>query len=366
MMFVCGSATGDILKQVNDDYDRYKYLFRGIPMNETFLFMANIAMCGMVGYAYMSAVQSADPSVVRVAFLAEDLLWTQAPRAAVEATLNSLGFSYVGTVECSPNADDLTTQMNELQGLNPNVIFTFISGPVGITYGKAMADSALQVPAITVGINVEAQDPGFWDNCSGDAANNGADGMIAMMTYAPDVEQTAETGPFLAAWAAAHPEQPIPVYTAASYDIIKGLVLALQDTATVDTESDAVVFSNDDLIAWFEDPANAQVTTSGSAGYYTLALQPLVDAGVPCYAHDLIYGPEGDATGMGVQWQDDGTGNGKLVGVWPNAAFDAVNQGIFDGAGIGPALGMDWTGFTYDGVEMFSFPLWMMQAWGWV
>jgi branched-chain amino acid transport system substrate-binding protein len=83
MMFVCGSATGDILKQVNDDYDRYKYLFRGIPMNETFLFMANIAMCGMVGYAYMSAVQSADPSVVRVAFLAEDLLWTQAPRAAV-------------------------------------------------------------------------------------------------------------------------------------------------------------------------------------------------------------------------------------------------------------------------------------------
>jgi hypothetical protein len=366
MMFVCGSATGDILKQVNDDYDRYKYLFRGIPMNETFLFMANIAMCGMVGYAYMSAVQSADPSVVRVAFLAEDLTWTLGPRAAVEATLASLGFSYVGTVECSGNAEDLTTQMNELQGLNPNIIFTFISGPVGITYGKAMADSALQVPAITVGINVEAQDPGFWDNCSGDAANNGADGMIAMMTYAPDVEQTAETGPFLAAWAAAHPEQPVPVYTAASYDIIKGLVLALQDTATVDTASDAVVFSNDDLIAWFEDPANAQVTTSGSAGYYTLALQPLVDAGVPCYAHDLIYGPEGDATGMGVQWQDDGTGNGKLVGVWPNAAFDAVNQGIFDGAGVGPALGMDWTGFTYDGIEMFSFPLWIMQAWGWV
>jgi hypothetical protein len=256
--------------------------------------------------------------------------------------------------------------MSELQGLNPNVIFTFISGPVGITYGRAMADSALQVPAITVGINVEAQDPGFWDKCSGDAANNGADGMIAMMTYAPDVEQTALTGPFLAAWAAAHPEQPIPVYTAASYDIIKGLVVALQDTATIDTGSDAVVFSNDDLIAWFENPANAQVTTSGSAGYYTLALQPLVDAGVPCYAHDLIYGPEGDATGMGVQWQDDGTGNGKLVGVWPNAAFDAVNQGIFDGSGIGPALGMDWTGFTYDGIEMFSFPLWIMQAWGWV
>jgi branched-chain amino acid transport system substrate-binding protein len=366
MMFVCGSATGDILKQVNDDYDRYKYLFRGIPMNETFLFMANIAMCGMVGYAYMSAVQSADPSVVRVAFLAEDLTWTVSPRAAVEATLASLGFTYVGTVECSPNAEDLTTQMNELQGLQPNIIFTFVSGPVGITYGKAMADSALQVPAITVGINVEAQDPGFWDKCSGDAANNGAEGMIAMMTYAPDVEQTAETGPFLAAWAAAHPEQAIPVYTAASYDIIKGLVLALQDTATVDTESDAVVFSNDDLVAWFEDPANAQVTTSGSAGYYTLALQPLVDAGVPCYAHDLIYGPEGDATGMGVQWQDDGTGNGKLVGVWPNAAFDAVNQGIFDGSGIGPALGMDWTGFTYDGIEMFSFPLWIMQAWGWV
>ena len=365
MMFVCGSATGDILKQVNDDYDRYKYLFRGIPMNESFLFIATITMLGMVGHTYMEAIQSADPSVVKVAFLAEDLEWTVVPRATVLAMIGALGFTYVGTVECSGNADDLTTQMNELNGLTPNVIFTFLSGPVGITYGKAMADSALQVPAITVGINVEGQDPGYWDKCTGDAGNNGADGQIGMMTYAPNVEQTAETASFLAAWAAAHPESPIPIYTAASYDIIKGLVLALQDTATVDADSGAVVFSNDDLIAWYEDPANAQVTTSGTAGYYSSALQPLVDAGVPCYAHDLIYGPETDATGLGVQWQDDGTGSGKLVGVWPHAAFEAVNQALWDGTGIGTALGMDWTGFTYDGIEMFSFPLWIMQAWGW-
>ena len=366
MFFVCGSATGSILKQVNDDYDRYKYLFRGIPMNETFLFIATITMLGMVGHTYMAAVQSADPSIIRVAFLAEDLEWTVVPRATVQAMIGALGFTYVGTTECSGNADDLTTQMNELQGLNPNVIFTFISGPVGITYGKAMADSALQVPAITVGINVEAQDPGFWDKCTGDAGNNGADGQISLMIYAPNVEQTAETGPFLDAWAAAHPESPVPIYTAASYDIVKGLVVALQDTATVDADSGAVVFSNDDLIAWFEDPANAQVTTfSGKAGYYTSALQPLVDAGLPCYAHDLIYGPEAEATGLGVQWQDDGAGNGEKMGVWPHAAFDAVNQALWDGAGIGPALGMNWTGFTYDGIEMFSFPLWIMQAWGW-
>jgi len=365
MMFICGSATASILEQVNEDYDRYKYLFRAQPLNEIFLFMDCITMLGMVGYTYMGAVQSADPSVVRVAFLAEDLEWTVVPRASVLGAVQGLGFTHTGTVECSDTATDLTTQMNELQGMNPNIIFTFISGPAGIAYGKAQADSALQVPAITVGINVEGQDPAYWDKCTGDAANNGADGQIGLMTYAPNVQQTAETAPFLAAWAAAHPESPVPIYTAASYDIIKGLVLALQDTATVDTESGAVVFSNDDIIDWFEDPANAQVTTSGTAGYYSSALQPLVDAGVPCYAHDLIYGPETDATGLGVQWQDDGTGNGKLVGVWPHPAFDAVNQALWDGAGIGTALGMDWTGFTYDGIEMFSFPLWIMQLWGW-
>ena len=365
MFFVDGSATASILEQVNDDYDRYKYLFRAMPNNESFLFLATITMMAMVGHTYMGAIGTADTSVVKVAFLAEDLEWTVYPRAVVQAMIASLGFTHVGTVECSDTATDLSTQMNELKGMNPNIIFTFISGPVGITYGKAMADSALQIPAITVGINVEAQDPAYWSKCTGDAGNNGADGQIGMMLYAPNVEQTAKTKPFLDAWAAAYPQSPVPIYTGASYDAIQGLVVALQDTATIDADSGAVVFSNDDLIDWYENPANAQVTTSGSAGYYSLALQPLVDAGVPCYAHDLIYGPESNAVGLGVQWQDDGTGNGKKVGVWPNATFGALNQALWDGTGIAPALGMDWTTFEYDGVELFKFPYWIMHLWGW-
>jgi branched-chain amino acid transport system substrate-binding protein len=363
MFIICGSATGSILEQVNDDYDRYKYLFRGQPLNEIFLFMDCIAMMGMVGYTYMGAVQSEDPSVVRVAFLAEDLEWTVSPRASVAGAVAGLGFTHAGTVECSSTAEDLTTQMNELQGMSPNIIFTFLSGPVGITYGKALADSALQVPAITVGINVEAQDPGYWDKCTGDAGNNGADGQLTLMTWAPNVEQTAKTAPFLTAWAADHPTSPIPIYTAATYDIINGLVVALQDTVTIDTTTNAPVFSNDDLIAWYENPANTQVTTSGKAGFYTTALQPLVDAGVPCYAHDLIFGPENMATGLGCQWQDDGTGSGTIVGVWPKLEFKAVTDGIF--GAVNGALGLDWTGYEYEGTEMFSFPYWIMHLWGW-
>jgi len=252
--------------------------------------------------------------------------------------------------------------MNELKNMGPNIIFTFLSGPVGISYGKAMATSALQVPAITVGINVEAQDPAYWSKCTGDAGNNGADGQLTLMTWAPNIEQTAKTGPFLDAWAAAHPTSPLPIYTASTYDIIKGLVVALKATVTINATLDAPVFSYDDLIDWYEDPANIQVTTSGKAGYYTAAYQPLVAAGVPCYAHDLMFGPQQMATGLGVQWQDDGTGNGKVVGVWPHSAFLAVTNGIF--GALNGALGLNWTGYQYAGTEMFEFPYWILHAWG--
>jgi len=298
-----------------------------------------------------------------VAFLAEDLEWTVYPRAVVQQFIGGLHYTYVGTATCSDTATDLSTQMNELKAMNPTIIFPFLSGPVGITYGKAQADSALQVPAITVGINVESQDPNYWGKCTGDAGNNGADGQITLMTWAPNIRQTAKTGPFLDAWAAAHPTSSLPIYTAATYDIIKGLVVALQATVTINTTSDTPVFEYDDLIEWYEDPGNIQVTTSGKAGYYTLASQPLVTAGVPCYAHDLMFGPAMMATGLGVEWQDDGTGKGKLVGVWPNATFAALNQALCP---FNTALGLNWTGYQYTGVEMFKFPNWVMHAWGWV
>ena len=36
MFFVAGSATGTILQQVNNNYAKYKYLFRATPINESF------------------------------------------------------------------------------------------------------------------------------------------------------------------------------------------------------------------------------------------------------------------------------------------------------------------------------------------
>jgi len=361
MMFICGSATGSILAQVNTNYDKYKYLFRSQPLNDTFLFINCVMMLGMLGSGYLAAIHSTNTSLVRVAFLAEDLDWTVTPRAIVQQYIAALHYTYAGTVTCSDTATDLSTQMNQLKAMQPTVIFPFLSGPVGITYGKAQASSALQVPAVSVGINVESQDPNYWSKCTGDAANNGADGQITLMTWAPNVQQTTKTKPFLDAWAAAHPTSPLPIYTAATYDIINGLVAALQATVTINATSDAPVFSYDDLIKWYEDPANMQVTTSGKAAYYTTAQQPLVTAGVPCYAHDLKYGPGQLATGLGVEWEDAGGGNGKLVGVWPNSTFAALNQALCP---FNTALGLNWTGFTFPGIQMFQIPYWVLHAWG--
>ena len=368
MYFICGSATTDLLAQVNANYEKYKYLFRCQPVNDTFLFVDCIMMMGMVGYTYLEAISSPNTTDVRVAFLAENLLWTAAPREAVLEAIEGLNFTYMGTQTCSDTADDLSAQMTIIDGWDPTIIFTFLSGPVGITYGKAQGNTATQVAAMTVGINVESQDPGYWDKCVGDA-NNGADGQITLMTWAPGVNQTVETAPFLSAWETAYPTNPVPIYTASTYDIIKALVLSLQNKATVNTETGNVEVLATDIIAWWESSANAQTTTSGTAGFYTLAHQGLVTAGFPTYAHDLKYGPNYKATGLGVEWINDGggygVGHGETVGVWPHADFDEVNQGISDDAFLG-YLGLNWTDFTYPGIQQFSFPYWVMHEWGWV
>jgi len=377
MMFICGSATAAILEQVNDNYDKYKYLFRAQPLNEVFLFINCIMMMANVGFGLVNGPLGAGgygvfntTQDIRVAFLAEDLIWTESPRESVEEAIDGLNFTYAGTVECSDTATSLTTEMGQLAAMNPTIIFSFLSGPVGITYGKAQADSAEQVAALTVGINVESQDPNYWTQCTGDAGNNGAEGQITLMTWAPGIEQTAKTADFLDDWEAAYPAHPIPTYTAATYDIIKALVLALQDEAAVNTETGDVEVLAEDLIDWYEDPANEQVTTSGKAGFYVkdATNDYLISLGVPCYAHDLKYGPQQLATGLGVEWESTNPigggyymgGNGTVRAVWPDAALDEVNESVCP---FNAALGLNWTDFTFTGISTFGVPYWILADW---
>jgi branched-chain amino acid transport system substrate-binding protein len=361
MFFVSGSATGSILQQVNNNYAKYKYLFRTTPINETFLFVNTICMLAMVGhvvnatiYGYTGNVTLAKP---RVAFFAEDLMWTQVPIASVAAAVAGLGYTYLGTWKVSDTATDVSTELNAIQALDPHIIFTFLSGPVGLTYGKQMG--SLNISAMSLGINVEGQDPGYWDATKVSGQNWwGAEYQLSLMTWAPNINQTALTQPFLTAYQSATGR--FPIYTAATYDGIKTLVKALEATATYNATTMKTTVKADDIIAWFENPANAQVVSSGNAGYYTLAHQALVNGGVPAYAHDLKWGPN-LLTGLGVQWMNNGANQGTIKGVWPSAAFSAYTVSLT--AALSGALGLNWSGFQWPGTLMHTTPPWMIPIW---
>ncbi len=359
MFFIAGSATGSLMEQVNDNYNKYKYLFRATPINETFLFLNCIVMLAMVGSGVMTALNTSDTTDVNVAFLAEDLLWTQTPIASVAGAIGPAGLNYtnVGTWKVSDTADDLTTELNQIKAADAHIIFTFLSGPVGLTYGLQMGE--LQVPAMTVGINVESQVPTFWDATEWQAGDFGAEGMISLMTWAPNIAQSGNlTTDFLAAFETKTGE--FPIYTAATYDMIYGLVEALEDEATWDSEAAIGTVLADDVIGWFEDPANERLITSGNVGYYSTALGGYVDAGVPCFAHDLKYGPA-YATGLGVQWRDDNEDDvGEIVGIWPKKEFAGYATALIP---FNAALGLNWTGFEWPGTDFYSIPTWMKAEW---
>jgi hypothetical protein len=168
-----------------------------------------------------------------------------------------------------------------------------------------------------------------------------------------------------------------PLDTAATYDALFGLKAAIEAVARYDAVNGTAYANADDIITWLEAPANAQVTTTGNTTYYprpgTTAVgrpaltetqvRSLYDLDTynytytydakdwtmpPHTTHDLAYGP-GLLTGIGAQWQWDGTaGTWKKVGVWPMDFGDEYDEALTDQYGC-------WN-FAYNGTKSLVIP----------
>src|SRR4030043_364072 len=184
---------------------------------------------------------------------------------------------------------------------------------VAIVAEKAMwADP--KIPAMQVGINVEAQKDGFWQ-----ATQKMGNYVFTMNTYARGVEYNELTKPFVDGYIKRFGE--VPAYTADTYGaIIYTLAPAIEKTGTLDS---------DKIVAFMENDVHK--TPSGVMAYLKNA------EGRPL--HELRWGP-GYLTSLGVQWQD-----GELKGVWPNK-WKATPEA--------PEV-------TYNGLVPVKIPPWMVE-----
>lgn len=330
----CGAATDALQFSVIEDYGRYKYWFKVTPYNSTFLVKNINRMMITIGSLLKSELVAAGEDVIddyevgegdplRVAIMVENLAWCAGFVPVMEFYLPMYGFEVVGTWLPAATATDLTTELTEMEAQKPHLIFNVSSGPVGITYAKQVAE--LEIPVMSLGINVEAQQQGAWES-----TNQGCQYHVFLDTFAEGVETTADTKDFFDAYVARFGDYP--VYNAVTYDAIYVLKGAIEDVGSLDT---------DDIISYLETNVSTGVAATTAyypypekslgAGSYALSeeqVRALYDldsygwsyvqsewlvgeSGAPHIFHDTVYGP-GYQTGVGSQWQD-----GHKVGVWP-------------------------------------------------
>jgi branched-chain amino acid transport system substrate-binding protein len=387
-----GAATDSLQFSVVTNYSRYKYFFKSTPYNSTFLVKSCLKMTSAVGavlnatlYGYWAG--NASPPLKaeyqnftqqRVAVLMENTAWCDTLYAVANYYLPALGYAVVYSGRVSPTATDISTELNSIKAVNPHMIFTAFSGSVGATFSNQKA--SLGVPGMAVGINVPAQQLNHWVNTGGNCK-----GEVLLDTWAENLSNTPTT----VAWFDSYVTRfgRYPVYTAGSYDAVKLVCKAIDQTNSL---------NSDDLVTWLENPANAmldsvaspKIMTYPAPGYtinatiYALcetqvqALYPNAlnstwirfnltppyfyptmgywindwlcgASSMPQVQHDLVYGP-GLTTGVGAQWQNV-SGAGKKVGVWPTYLGPSANLKLTDQYGC-------WN-FQYPGTKSIYVPI---------
>jgi branched-chain amino acid transport system substrate-binding protein len=223
-----------------------------------------------------------------------------------------MGMELAGVWRPSAVATDVTSELSAIQQSGANLIFTIFSSSVGITFARQAGE--LKVPALQVGINVEAQKDGFWE-----ATKGMGNYVFTMNTYIRGIEQNKLTKPFVETYYKRFGETP--TYTADTYTaIVYALVPSIEAVGSLDA---------DKIVAHME--AQEYMVPSGKVKYEKNAQGQ--------QTHDLAWGP-GYLTSLGGQWQD-----GKFVGVWPNkwkATPDAPEV-------------------TYNGMVPLKIPPWMKK-----
>lgn len=287
----CGAAHDDLCQRVLDNYDRYKYWFRVTPTNSTSLGTVDLTGLATFGAIIRATLGIAKP---KVAILAEKAVWADPIVAAAKSNIPLFGMELARDEPWrpSPTATDVDTELSAIKDAGAHIIFTSLSGPVGVTYAKRWGE--LKIPAASMGINVEAQKLGFWD-----ATDGKGNYETTMNTYA-QTNMTELTIPFFNEFTETYGEWP--TYNAGTYEAIHLWAEAVERAGTLDP--DAVV---------------AELEKSGTVGgtqKFRDAPEGIGTAGKIVFnaAHDVTFGP-GYVHGLFTQWQ-----NGALECVWPMGA----------------------------------------------
>jgi len=376
----CGAATETLQHSVVDDYAGYRFWFKGTPYNEYFLGQSVVRILGAVAIKLREEMGVAANYTLNATIVADNLAWAYEQVVDIKELLGGINVNLVRApywVDATGNTLEMQSVLTSIASLDPQFIIPLFSADAGALYDKLRAS---YVPnAMSVGINVMAQLKSPWGADNLTTAPPGGPACayeVVLDTWAEGLNQTSKTAAFLNAFMNSTSGE-YPLNTAATYDALFGLKKAIEAVAWYDAVNGTAYARADDIIKWLENPANAQVTTTGNTTYYprpgtTATGKPaLTEAQVrslydldsynytymygakdwtmpPHTTHDLVYGP-GRLTGIGAQWQWDATaGQWKKVGVWPMYLGPSYDVPLTDQYGC-------WN-FAYNGTKALVIP----------
>jgi len=157
-----GAADARLGENVEKNYERFKYWFRVTPTKSPDLFRSLLAVLNSIGDQMR---QSLKKDQLKVAIVAEKAVWTEAIVKGVQATLPKMKMEVVGTWQPSAVATDVTAELSAIERAGADIVFTILSGPVGISVGRQMGERNMK--AVAFGINVEGQKDEFWAATAG-------------------------------------------------------------------------------------------------------------------------------------------------------------------------------------------------------
>jgi ABC-type branched-subunit amino acid transport system substrate-binding protein len=376
----CGAPAEVLQHSVVDDYMGYRFWFKGAPYNEYFLAQSVVRTLGGVAAKLREEMGVAADYTLNATMVADNLAWAYEQVVVIKELLADINVNLVAD-PCWVDATGKQVQMQDalttIAVLNPQFIIPVFSADAGALYDVLRAS---YVPnAMSVGINKLAQLKSPWAAKLGNSPGENQPACayeVILDSWAEGLEQTEKTAPFLDSYMA-YSGGEYPLSGAATYDALFCLKAAVEAVAWYDAEEGVVYADANDIIEWLEEPANAQVTTTGLTTYYprpgtTASGKPaLTQAQVrslydldsynqtytyetndwtmpPHTTHDLAYGP-GLLTGVGAQWQWDGAANlWKKVGVWPMDFGDGYDEALTDQYGC-------WN-FAYNGTVALIIP----------
>jgi len=373
----CGAAAETLQHSVVDDYAGYRFWFKGMPYNEYFLGQSVVRTLNSVAIKLREEMGVAVDYALNATIIADNLAWAYEQVVVIRELLEGVNVDLVHDpywVTAKGSTVEMQNKLTQIAAYDPQFIIPILSADAGALYDVLRAS---YVPnSMSVGINVMAQLKTPWGELDNEESPPACAYEVILDTWAEGLEQTEKTAAFLDAFMT-YSGGEYPLYTAVTYDALFGLKAAIEAVAWYDAEEGTAYAWADDIIQWMEDPANAQVTTSGLTAYYPrpetkadgkpalteAQVRSLYDLGsynytytydakdwtMPAHTtHDLAYGP-GLLTGIGAQWQwDEEAGVWRKVGVWPMDFGDEYDEALTDQYGC-------WN-FAYNGTVALLIP----------